>query len=235
MIILINFADKGYVNAKKLQKSTALDIGNIDKVIEYSLDDLDNDFKNKNEKILALSKGGGYWIWKPYLILKTLLEMNDNDILIYCDAAISFVSSINPYLNQLDGSFMLFALSHKESIYTKADIFKVLDCLENSTITCTPMLDASHSIWKKNENSINFLKKWLELCEDYQLITDIDSIEPNFSDFLAHRHDQSIMSCLGKIYKDKYNIIIVGDSSEYGNDYRDPSLPQLLWHHRNRY
>ena len=129
---------------------------------------------------------------------------------------------------------MLFALDHKESIYTKGDIFKFLNCLDNETIISTPMLDASHSIWKKNENSIKFLKKWLTLCENYQLVTDVDSIQPNSSDFLAHRHDQSIMSCLGKIYKDKYNIIIIGDSSEFGNHFRDPSLPQLLCHHRNR-
>jgi hypothetical protein len=234
MIILINFADKGYVNARNLQKTTALQIGNIDKVIEYSLDDLDNNFKEKNKDLLAFSKGAGYWIWKPYLILKTLLEINDNDILIYCDSAISFVSSIYPYLDKLIGSFILFSLDHKETKFTKGDVFKYLKCTDNLNIINTPILDASHSIWKKNENSINFVKEWLALCENYQLITDEPSIEPNFNDFLEHRHDQSIMSCLGKLYKEKYNIDIIGDSSEFGNCFRDSSLPQLLWHHRNR-
>jgi hypothetical protein len=237
MIVLINFADKGYINARQLQKDTALTIGNIDKVIEYSFDDIDDVFKERNKRILSHWRGAGYWIWKPYLILKTLLTLDDEDILVYCDSAISFVSSIYPYINALNGSFMLFSLCPNacvEAKFTKSDVFEKLKCLDNTNITSTQQLDASHSIWKKNENSINFLREWLALCEDYHLVTDDPSIEPNFPYFYDHRHDQSIMSCLGKLNKDKYNINIVGDSSECGNEHRDPKFPQLLWHHRNR-
>jgi hypothetical protein len=235
MIVLINFAHSGYTNARKLQRETALTVGNIDKVVEYSFDDVDDDFKEKNKRILAHWKGAGYWIWKPYVILKTLVTLNDDDILIYCDSAMSFVSSIHPYINALSGSFMLFEhAGHLETKFTKSDVFNSLNCLENKEITSTRHLNASHSIWKKNENSINFLKEWLALCEDYHLVTDEPSVEPNFPDFYDHRHDQSIMSCLGKLNKNKYNIDIVADASQYGNDIRDATLPQLVWHHRIR-
>ena len=234
MIVLINFADKDYIEARQLQRATALTIGNIDKVIEYSFDDIDDVFKERNKRILSLSRGAGYWIWKPYLILKTLLTLEDDDILVYCDSAMAFVSSIYPYINTLNGSFMLFDTTHIETRFTKSDVFKSMNCLVNEAITSTNHLNASHSIWKKNEDSINFLTEWLTLCEDYHLVTDDPSVVPNFPDFYDHRHDQSIMSCLGKLNKDKYNINIVGDSTEWGNGHRDPSLPQLLWHHRNR-
>jgi hypothetical protein len=130
---------------------------------------------------------------------------------------------------------MLFELdTHVETSFTKSDVFKSLNCLDNKEITSTHQLNAAQSIWKRNEDSINFLKEWLALCEDYHLVTDEPSVEPNFSDFYDHRHDQSIMSCLGKLNKNKYNINIVGDPSQYGSKIRDATLPQLVWHHRIR-
>ena len=159
MIVLINFADSDYKLTRRLQSVTASAIGNIDKVIQYSFDDLDPVFKAKNKRILTHSKGAGYWIWKPYLILKTLLTLDDGDILVYCDSTMLFVSSLHPYINALTGSFMLFELdSIIERMFTKSDVFKKLKCLDNTNITSTPQLNGSHSIWKKNEDSINFVK-----------------------------------------------------------------------------
>jgi hypothetical protein len=233
MITLVNFANNEYTNTRQVQKGTALALGDIYNIIEYSFDDVDCVFKERNNKILAHQKGAGYWIWKPYVILKALMTLNNDDILVYCDSTCAFVSSIRPYINVLKGSFMMFELAgHVETTFTKSDVFKRLNCLEKKEITSTSQLNASHSIWKNNKDSINFLKEWLALCEDYQLITDEPSVEPNFSDFHDHRHDQSIMSCLAKLNKDKYNINIVADATQWGNDSRDTSLPQLLWHHR---
>ena len=43
-----------------------------------------------------------------------------------------------------------------------------------------------------------------------------------------HRHDQSILSLLGR----KYNIKNIPDISQYGNDRRD--IKQIIEHHRDR-
>ena len=48
----------------------------------------------KNKEILSRKRGSGYWLWKPYLILKTLKEkLNYGDYLIYIDAAILYMNS----------------------------------------------------------------------------------------------------------------------------------------------
>ena len=50
-------------------------------------------WNNHSEFILANKRGYGYWLWKPYLIMKTLEQMNDNDILVYADCGCEIESN----------------------------------------------------------------------------------------------------------------------------------------------
>jgi hypothetical protein len=52
------------------------------------MDDIDHCFKQKNKHILQ-QRQHGYWIWKPYIILKKLLEIDENDILCYNDSKLN--------------------------------------------------------------------------------------------------------------------------------------------------
>ena len=233
--VLINFADKGYENSRKSQKESATTLGNIDKVIEYSLNDMDQQFKDENKEILSESRGAGYWLWKPYFILKTLNTLNDGDILIYCDTAMQFVSSIDKYIGAMKSSIMLFEhnVEYIEKQFTKGDIFKELDAFD-PVITDSVQLDASHSLWKKDANSIAFVTEWLNLCKVKQLIGDDPSITPNLPGFAENRHDQSLLSVLAKVKKDQYNIQIEKSATDYGGNTGNANLPVLLHHHRNR-
>ena len=44
-----------------------------------------SDFIDKYHNIFKHQRGFGYWLWKPYIILRKLEELNDNDILVYID------------------------------------------------------------------------------------------------------------------------------------------------------
>ena len=197
---------------------------------------MDQLFKDENKEILALPRGAGYWIWKPYYILKTLSMMNDDDVLVYCDMAMNYVGSIEPYINNMKSSIMLFqhAFDSPERAFTKGDTFKHFNALDNKEITDSTQLDASHSIWKKDAKSIAFVTEWLNTCKNIQLISDLPSIHPNLDGFAENRHDQSILSVLAKVKKDEYNIQIERSASDYGNGSRNKDLPQLFFHHRWR-
>lgn len=232
--VLMNFASKWYVESRKLQKRTALGIGGFDTVIEYSMADLDDNFKEKNKEHFKHSRGGGYWVWKPYLILKTLQTLGPDDILMYCDSGASFVSSIKPYIDNFTGSFMLFQLSNEYmNKWTKGDIFQRLGCLNDKTITESKQCIGTYSLWKRNEESISFLKKWLELCEDFHLISDEPSITPNLPEFSENRHDQALLSCLALSSRNIYNIQIEVDPSNAGKD-RKYYLTEIINSHRLR-
>ena len=108
-------------------------------------------------------------------------------------------------------SIMLFYAPYEywsSNKYTKMDIFKKLNCMDNKNVTHGTQIEGGLMILKKSNSSIEFIKKWLELCEDYHLLSDEPSVESNLPEFVENRHDQSILSALGKLYKDKYNIDI---------------------------
>jgi len=228
--ILINYTNQGMEESRKKIKETAMTVGNFTNVIEYYPNDIDDDFKVKNKQILDSGRGGGYWLWKPYFILKTLKKMSTNDILVYLDCDMYFISSIDTYINNMTGSMMVFQIEdiHLEKKYTKMDLFIELGCQDNKDITDTPQIFTSPSIWKKDNNTIAFLELWLNYCQNYHLISDEASVQPNFPEFIDNRHDQSILSCLAKLYKDKYNIQIERCPTVECNNIRNSKLPQLI-------
>lgn len=221
-ILLINYANKGFVNSRKKQKETALSIAGINEVKEYNFDDIDENFKKENFQHFSQSRGAGYWVWKPYLILKTLKKMNYGEILVYCDAGAFFTDSVLPAIEKMEkmqSSIMLFyGTGEVEKKWTKKDIFKQLNALENNDVLNTVMIEAGFIILKKSNNSVEFISKWLELCKNYHLISDEPSIEKNYDEFIENRHDQSLLSVLGKVYKEKYNIIF--DNKDFVNHHK---------------
>lgn len=63
---VISFATGRFLESQKVLEKKAYEMG-ADKVINYSQNDLDNNFIKQNYNILKQSKGSGYWLWKPYL------------------------------------------------------------------------------------------------------------------------------------------------------------------------
>lgn len=232
--ILINYADKLYYESQKNNSKTGLEIGGFTDVINYSFKDLDEHFCIKNKEILSNSRGAGYWLWKPYIILKTLKNMNEDDILFYCDSGCSFVGSFDDYLFDMiqknEHGVILFNGAHKNSIYTKRDCFFYMDCDKEKFINTT-QLTATFQLCKKTNFSIHFYKEFLKYAEDPRIITDIPNTcgLENYEDFIAHRHDQSILTNL----QTKYELQLVQDISQYGNNVREKDFKQLINHHRN--
>lgn len=240
--ILVCYATPSHVEKQKKLVESALLVGGIDEIKALGPNNLPEDFKKTYKKFFEHTRGGGYWIWKPYIILEEFKKMNDTDILIYIDSDMRFKISIDNYIENFkpENSIMLFQLSdefiingHKllEKNWTKMDIFKRLNCANNKSITDTSQIESGYCIIRKNEDSLNFLSEWFDLCKDYHLISDEQSIEPNFNTFSGeNRHEQSLLSCLAKINKDKYHIQIEKTPTEYGNPIRNKGFEQLLYH-----
>ena len=65
------------------------------------------DFINKHKEFINTHLDGyGYYIWKPKIILDTLLKMKNNDILVYCDGGMRLnnngLKRLNYYFDQLN-------------------------------------------------------------------------------------------------------------------------------------
>ena len=182
----------------------AKDINVFDEITGFTEADLKTDtcFWEKHCKFIESNgRGFGYWIWKPYLIQKELEKLNDNDILIYCDAGcqinkngrerlLEYIDLLNT--NKDDYGIISFQLEFKELLYTKQKIFEHFNCDENSKnkLQCLGGIQ----IIRKNCHSISIINEWCNASCKYDLIN--DKLTNEHASFVENRHDQSILSLL---------------------------------------
>lgn len=231
---LVNYSNNTHHNSQILNTNSALSEGGFDYVFSFKYSDLEENFINENIKILSQQRGAGYWMWKPYVIKKALESINENDILMYSDSGISFIKNIDEIVEIMDTTeekLLLFELEdiHPNKRWTKRDCFVLMD-LDTELYLSKNQLLASYILMRKNDFVINFIDEWLKYAKDYRVITDSPNEcgLPNYKEFVDHRHDQSILSLLGR----KHNIKNIPDISQFGEGRRVTS--QILNHHRNR-
>ena len=235
MIYLINYGNKPYAKMQKFQSYTAKRFGKVDRVIEYSDKDIlkDTTFYNANKKILSIKKGNGLFLWKPYIIYKTLQTLKEDDILIYSDVDTIFLDSVFPLIEIMKKhkkDMLVFDSPNKEYQYTKYNLCEDLDLIDESIIT-TRQRYASYNLWRKTDASVSFVNQWLDLCCQYHLISDdVTSYSPNYGNqFIHNLQDQSIFSLLTKKNKTE----AFRDPSNWGNrlssNYDNSPYNQLLF------
>lgn len=228
MIIAINYANSKYRKAQVLNTKTAYTKGKVDKVIEYSPKDIDEDFRKKNKNVFQCERGDGYWIWKPYIILKTLKQADEGDYIFYADSGSYYINRVQELINTMEKeqvSIMSFELPFLEKEYTKREVLEAFNMWKNTKIMNSPQRLATFILIKCNSESKMFFEEFLcyacknNLITDY-LRTDISQDKA----FIENRHDQSIFSLLCK----KWKLPVFRDPSEYG-------LKPELYHFNSEY
>ena len=87
--ILISYGNDPYKRSLDLLEKSSLEKGKVEKFIRYTREWLETtDFYFKNRYILDNPRGNGFFIWKPYIILKTMESLDEGDIVMYSDAAV---------------------------------------------------------------------------------------------------------------------------------------------------
>jgi len=233
MNILINYADRGYINSQKRNSDTGLRYG-FNVVWNYNRHHLSVDFKKENEKILSHPKGAGYWLWKPAIILDALNKANDNDIIFYCDSGSFFINDITPIIDlTTKNDITLFNVpphnipdKHYAYKWTKRDVFIAMRCDNNKAYYSEQIL-GGFQVYRKCDKTIEFITNLLKWsCMD-DLITDAPSKSPNLQGFKSHRHDQSILT----LFANKMEIKTYRDPSQYGNNFincYEGKYPQII-------
>jgi hypothetical protein len=204
-IVAISYGNERYKSSLQFLQKSALEVAKVDEFYAYGPNDIDKEFKEKNKDILSRPRGNGYWLWKPYFLLKTLKEkLEDGDYLIYSDAGILFTDKaqlIVDFLNERKAEMYLHRLPHLEKYYTKRDAF-ILMGVDSPFYSETGQFNAAFQIYKKSKFTEIFLEEYLYYAKDKRIITDDQNTlgKPNYEGFIDHRHDQSILSLLTKKY-----------------------------------
>lgn len=165
------------------------------------------DFSRRNSAILSASRGGGFWLWKPYLIRQLADQLSEGEILLYSDAGRSAYYQFSRFpLHLLEwtarseqGFLTGITIPHLGAIgkWTKRDCLQIMEA-DTPAIHDKPMVQATWSVWTKTRPALDFLDAWLRFGEDPRCITDAPNElgKNNLFGFVDHRHDQSICSIL---------------------------------------
>ncbi len=261
---LVAYADEAFLSsAQRLVESARLH--GLDECRLWTRQALEQTaFYRIHKSVLDHLRGGGYWLWKPFVIAETLKELAPGDLLVYADAGLELTASFDPLfeLCRARAPMMLFA-GHYEDVgapgpnvcgkWTKRDCFAFLDC-DQPRYHHAPMVDASLLVLARTRESLAFIREWQLCCGHRQLLTDEANVcgRPNLPEFLEHRHDQSILSLLAA----REGLELFRHPSQHGNHakaapYRQPGewlrhpygskgvydnspYPTLVNHHRGR-
>lgn len=208
MAHLISFGNSIFEAKKTRLKKACIDTGWFSSVTMFGPDDLDNEFKIEFDDILKHRRGAGYWIWKAYLIKKTLENLVENDILIYIDAG----CTINPegkvrydeYIAMLRNSnecIISFQMHLREKDWTVKEIFNHFELDPDGPIANSGQIIGGILIMKKTPELLKMIDLILETYRaDHMLVTDFYSKSPQPAYFRENRHDQSIFSIIRKLH-----------------------------------
>ena len=202
MNVLVNYATPEFARYRRLSSETALGYGGFACVLERSPADLDAAFRRRHAALLAVPRGGGYWLWKPYVIERALRRLDADDCLFYADAGVFFtgpVQTVAALLRRGGGPLLAFAGSAVEREWTKRDAFVLLGC-DAPRYADTRQALAGISAWRRCAESFEFVAAWRRALEDERIVGDAPSRcgAPEYPGFRAHRHDTSAFSLLCK-------------------------------------
>lgn len=230
--ILIFYGTEEFQGSLKRLKKEAEILNIFDKIIIYTPDDLP--IHIKANPLMNYKKGGGYWIWKPYIIWKTLQDY-PNSIVIYIDAGCTISKSeewdyyikvikendtiLFQYRNNYDYRWdkMWPNATTKIINWTKLNTQKYFDQLINDqNWHHFDKIMGGFIICKNSRNE--FISQWLNITLfKSELIVDPigNEIGNQKEDFIEHRHDQSIITPLAYYFSKRVNNIkILLETSE---------------------
>jgi hypothetical protein len=205
----ITFATPDHMSFAQKNVKSALSVGGFDTAKIYTMDDIDDYYKVKNAHLLNYKRLAGYAVWKPYIIFKRLLEIEENDILCYNDSKYIWLTNVRNMENQLLSSKNIGIYlnkpnsgKHIEKQWTKGDAFLLMDIPNNefgNNIKNSSQVWSGYILLRKGLNPIRFIGEWLTYNQDYRIASDSPtSIVPNDPIFKENRHDQTILSLLCK-------------------------------------
>lgn len=193
---ILSYATPEYAASQNLLDASIQKFLGANVHMAMGVDAIDPDFRAKHKDILNVVRGGGLWLWKPYVINKALKDLPQDVLLMYVDSGAYFVADPRELLPVLGSQpFMLFGAGHDIASYTKSKVLQELAGEHAAKIGACQMTNAAFILMRNCAETRSFMAKWLELCCRTELIDDI-SRSPEPKSFVDHRHDQSLLGIL---------------------------------------
>lgn len=209
----------------------------LDVLLAHGRSELPAAFLARHRHILEQRRGAGYWLWKPYLIRECLRRADEGDVVLYLDSSVLVRRPLQPLLEQAAQSHLLLLENvHANATHVKRDCF-VLTGTDVPACHRATHLDASFLAVRNTDANRRFVNAWLEYCADDRILTDKPNEcgQPDLAGFLAHRHDQAVLSVL--LWRERHRLAhllhAAGALGDYLQHHRRRSawVPIPVWHH----
>ena len=244
-IHFITYGNNVFEKAKKRIINEAFLFDEFSSISALGPDDLPKHFRDKFSNILKIPRIAGCGIWRPKIILDKLKTIKDGDFLLYLDAGCTINSHakkrFNEYLKLFENNDLgimtvqmtgnKFGSLCKENQYTRKEIFEYFKIDPNSEIGNSAQCLSGILLMQKNKHLMNIMNLWLKAVYDNPMMfTDLNLCKQH-DNFIANRHEQSVLSILTKIHN---SIVIDGDESWVIPFGQGESLKYPFWATRKR-
>lgn len=179
----------------------------------------------------AYKRGDGYWVWKPYIIWRTMQEY-PNSIIVYADSGCTLQPNMEEWnrwfdlLNTYDTLTFKYRLDFvypwqdtkaiitTDSQWTKESLIRYFDplignrnWLDEGQVMSGVVIACRKSKLVKMWMDITLMRPDLVIdCFGNELVEQADY-------FKEHRHDQSVLSALSAYWKNKGTVVMVLDET----------------------
>eukprot|EP00927_Polykrikos_kofoidii_P071264 TRINITY_DN67556_c0_g1_i1.p1 TRINITY_DN67556_c0_g1~~TRINITY_DN67556_c0_g1_i1.p1 ORF type:complete len:981 (+),score=123.43 TRINITY_DN67556_c0_g1_i1:141-3083(+) len=185
-------------------RDSALKVG-VNAARAFGFDDLDPDWRARNEFILSQRKGAGWWLWKPRVILQTLLDDAvpwHKGVVLWLDAGNFYVGDPRPVIARAMADSDISAMRLKcctESDWTSDAALRLLGG-KDYVIADRPQLGAYFLMFRKTTTTLAFVEDWVRLSEDPEIIMEsgLTASMNASANYQRHMADQSVFSVLFK-------------------------------------
>jgi len=162
-------------------------------------------------------RGFGWYAWKPLVILQTLAQLPDGDLVLYVDADTVPIASLSVLFDICahDGGVMLFASEgHRQVEWCKRDCYIVMG-QDDARYYDVQAGVARFAVFQKGSwLATQILSEWLAYAI-HPLATTFDPsvLGPELPGFIEHRAEQAILSNLAH----KYGLRLYREACGAGN------------------
>ncbi len=210
-LALLTYATADYAPQQRALNRSALRLGFTD-LFSWDRGMLERtDFYAQHRALLDRPKGGGLWLWKPFLIERELQRLAPGDFLVYSDCGypwrpLVIRQSLEPLLRwcaEVNGGLLpgVYVPRHGPNRrWTKRECFIAMHC-DSERYWQLPQIQATFSVWQRGPLAEGFAAEWLHWCVQPAALSD-ERIMPQVSehdDFIDHRYDQSVLTNLAAL------------------------------------
>lgn len=224
--IFIAYGSGGYMKSLHRIGKEAKKLGIFSKVVLYTEKDMP--LYIQSSPLKAYPNGNGYYVWKPYIIWKTMQEY-PNSIVVYADCGCTLQSNMEEWnrwfklLETYDTLAFRYRLDYvypwqeedksvmtTDAQWTKMSLIRYFDPMIGKRDWLHEGQVMSGVVLACRKSKL--IKMWMDITLLHpELIIDCygNEIVEQFKEFKAHRHDQSVLSALCSYWRNKGNVVKV--------------------------